>query len=151
MVIIGSDHTGVEFKKQIISYLKQKNISVVDVTDFKSQDGDDYPDIACIICNSVLKNNCLGIAICGTGIGISIACNKIKGIRASVCTNEYMAKMTRADNDANVLCLGARLEYDDVYKIIDTFLDTKFSGGRHQKRLDKIKKIEEGVNYGNSI
>ncbi len=155
MVIIGSDHTGIELKKQIIAYLQQKNISVKDVTDYEDQTGDDYPDIAWTVCKNVLDNECLGIAICGTGIGISIACNKINGIRAAVCTNEYMAKMTRADNNANVLCLGSRLVYDNIFSIVDVFLTEQFSGDRHQRRLDKIEKIEQsqkdGVDYGDSV
>ena len=155
MIVIGSDHTGIELKKRIISYLKQKNIDVIDVTNFEDQTGDDYPDIGYIVCKNVLAKNCLGIAICGTGIGISIACNKVNGIRASVCTDKYMAQMTRQDNDANVLCLGARLENVEIEEIVDTFISTKFAGGRHQKRVDKIKKIEDsqkdGVEYGDRL
>ena len=155
MIVIGSDHTGIELKKRIISYLKQKNIDVIDVTNFEDQTGDDYPDIGYIVCKNVLAKNCLGIAICGTGIGISIACNKVNGIRASVCTDKYMAQMTRQDNDANVLCLGARLENVEIEEIVDAFISTKFAGGRHQRRLDKIKKIEksqkDGVEYGDSL
>ena len=155
MVIIGSDHTGIELKKQIIAYLQQKDISVKDVTNFEDQTGDDYPDIAWMVCKNVLDYKSLGIAICGTGIGISIACNKVNGIRAAVCTDEYMAKMTRVDNNANVLCLGARLEYNNIYNIIDTFLSTEFGGDRHQRRIDKITNIEksqkDGVDYGDSL
>ena len=155
MIVIGSDHTGIELKKRIISYLKQKNIDVIDVTNFEDQTGDDYPDIGYIVCKNVLAKNCLGIAICGTGIGISIACNKVNGIRASVCTDKYMAQMTRQDNDANVLCLGSRLKNVEIENIVDTFISTEFAGGRHQRRLDKIKKIEksqkDGVEYGDSL
>ena len=97
----------------------------------------------------------MGIAICGTGIGISIACNKVNGIRASVCTDKYMAQMTRQDNDANVLCLGSRLKNVEIENVVDTFISTEFAGGRHQRRLDKIKKIEksqkDGVEYGDSL
>lgn len=155
MVIIGSDHTGIELKKQIIAYLQQKDISVKDVTNFEDQTGDDYPDIAWMVCKNVLDYKSLGIAICGTGIGISIACNKVNGIRAAVCTDEYMAKMTRLDNNANVLCLGARLKYKNIYEIIDSFLNTEFGGDRHQRRIDKITRIEQtqkdGVDYGDSL
>ena len=155
MIVIGSDHTGIELKKRIISYLKQKNIDVIDVTNFEDQTGDDYPDIGYIVCKNVLDKNCLGIAICGTGIGISIACNKVNGIRASVCTDKYMAQMTRQDNDANVLCLGSRLKNVEIENVVDTFISTEFAGGRHQRRLDKIKKIEksqkDGVEYGDSL
>lgn len=155
MIVIGSDHTGIELKKRIISYLKQKNIDVIDVTNFEDQTGDDYPDIGYIVSKNVLDKNCLGIAICGTGIGISIACNKVNGIRASVCTDKYMAQMTRQDNDANVLCLGSRLKNVEIENVVDTFISTEFAGGRHQRRLDKIKKIEksqkDGVEYGDSL
>jgi ribose 5-phosphate isomerase B len=155
MIIIGSDHTGIELKRKIISYLKSKNVLVNDVTDFENQSGDDYPDIAYIICKEVLKEKCLGIAICGTGIGISIACNKVNGIRAAVCTDKYMAQMTRQDNDANVLCLGARLNVTNVFEIIEEYINTEFAGGRHQRRVEKISKIEQaqkdGVEYGDSI
>lgn len=142
MVVIGSDHTGIELKKRIISHLEEKNIKYLDVTNFEDQSGDDYPDDAVIICEAVNKNKCLGIAICGSGIGISIACNKVKGIRAAVCTTPYMAEMTRKDNDANVLCLGARLENVNYLDIVDTFLNTEFEGGRHKRRVDKITQIE---------
>ena len=155
MIVIGSDHTGVELKNKLIVYLQSKKIVINDVTHFADQTGDDYPDIAWIVSQNVLKNKCLGIAICGTGIGISIACNKINGIRAAVCTNKYMAEMTRKDNDANILCLGSRLELDNVNDIVDMFITTDFEGERHQRRIDKITKIEksqkEGVNYGDSI
>ena len=155
MIVIGSDHTGIELKKRIISYLKQKNVDVIDVTNFDNQTGDDYPDIGYIVSKNVLDKNCLGIAICGTGIGISIACNKVNGIRAAVCTNKYMAQMTRQDNDANVLCLGSRLKNVEIENVVDTFISTEFAGGRHQRRLDKIKKIEksqkDGVEYGDSL
>lgn len=155
MIIIGSDHTGIELKKKIIKHLELNNIKVKDVTDFEDQSGDDYPDIAYIICKNVLKENAMGIAICGTGIGISIACNKVQRIRAAVCTDKYMAQMTRQDNDANVLCLGSRLENTKVIEIVDEYLNTEFAGGRHQRRVDKIHKIEQcqkdGVEYGDSI
>lgn len=155
MIVIGSDHTGIELKKKIISHLKLRNILIKDVTNYKDQTGDDYPDIAYTVCKNVLKENCIGIAICGTGIGISIACNKVNGIRAAVCTDKYMAKMTRQDNDSNVLCLGARLKLKDVLEIVDEYINTDFADGRHKRRVDKIKMIEQcqkdGVEYGNSL
>lgn len=151
MIIIGSDHTGVELKKNVEKYLVSSNIKYMDVTDYDYQDGDDYPDVAYNICINVLKNSKnLGIAICGTGIGISIACNKMCDIRAAVCTDEYMSEMARKDNNANVLCLGARLDVTNdinkVEKIIKKFVFTNFAGGRHQKRLEKIKKLEN-INF----
>ena len=148
MVIIGSDHTGINLKKKIIQYLQESKIDYIDATDYENQDGDDYPDIASIVCKNVLSNKeNIGIAICGSGIGISIACNKIVGIRAAVCTDSYMASMCRRDNDANVLCLGARLDVaknnDKVVDIVDKYLNTAFEGGRHERRLNKIKELEK--------
>lgn len=155
MIVIGSDHTGIELKKKIILHLEERNIKVKDVSNFEDQSGDDYPDIAYLVCKNVLNEKCLGIAICGTGIGISIACNKVNGIRAAVCTDKYMAKMTRQDNDANILCLGSRLNIEDVMSIVDEYIDTEFAGGRHQRRIDKISLIEksqkDGVEYDNSL
>ncbi len=155
MIVIGSDHTGIELKKKIIAHLNSKEILVKDVTNFDDQSGDDYPDIAYIVCRNVIEEKVLGIAICGTGIGISIACNKVNGIRAAVCTDKYMAEMTRKDNDANVLCLGARLDIENVLDIIDKFIETEFAGERHKRRVDKITKIEksqkDGVEYDNSL
>lgn len=161
MVIIGSDHTGIELKKKIINYLYDNHVEYADVTNYANQEGDDYPDIALTVCSEVLKNsNNLGIAICGTGIGISIACNKIRGIRAAVCTDRYMAEMTRHDNNANVLCLGARLgiskEFRNIEEIVDSFIHSFYDGGRHDRRLSKIKKLEEinigeEIKYGNNI
>lgn len=147
MFIIGSDHTGIELKKSIIEYLKSKNIELIDVTNFEYQDNDDYPDIAGIIANKVLedKEN-LGIAICGTGIGISISCNKVNGIRAALCTDDYMSEMSRKHNNANILCLGARLEsskdFNNIENIVNKFLSTSFEGGRHEKRIEKINGLE---------
>lgn len=146
MVIIGSDHTGIELKEKIIEFLNKKRLDIVDVTKVNDEK-DDYPDIAVSICKKVLKNNGnLGIAICGTGIGISISCNKINGIRAALCTDEYMSEMSRKHNNANVLCLGARLEYskdlDKVESIVQAFLDNFYEAGRHERRLIKIEDIE---------
>lgn len=147
MVIIGSDHTGIELKNKIIEHLKLKNIEYFDATNISNQENDDYPDRAEDICKKVLESeNNIGIAICGTGIGISISCNKIKKIRAALCNDQYAAEMSRRHNNANVLCLGARTKFvkdiEQVYNIVDIFINTKFDGGRHQKRIDKISNIE---------
>lgn len=146
MIIIGSDHAGIELKKQIIKYMYENHIEYCDVTTVQSEN-DDYPDVACTVCYNVLKNkNNLGIAICGTGIGISIACNKIRGIRAALCTDEYMAEMARKHNNANVLCLGARIEasknMENIKSIVGAFFDNFYEGGRHDARVLKINKIE---------
>ena len=153
MIIIGSDHTGITLKKNIIKYLKDKEIDCKDVTDYENQDGDDYPDIAITICEKVLENSDnLGIAICGTGIGISIACNKVNGIRAADCVDEQMAEFCKRHNNCNVLCLGANLKFtenfDNVKRIIDLFIHSTFENGRHIRRLDKIRNIEEMQNKG---
>lgn len=149
MVIIGSDHTGVELKSKIIEFLEKKRIDVIDVTK-ENDEKDDYPDIALSICEKVLENSGnLGIAICGTGIGISISCNKVKGIRAALCTDEYMSEMSRRHNNANILCLGARLEstkdFNNVESIVQAFLDNFYEAGRHEKRLIKISNIENNI------
>lgn len=146
MVIIGSDHSGIELKKKIIEFLEKKRINVLDVTKI-NEEKDDYPDVALTICNKVLeKEGNFGIAICGTGIGISIACNKVKGIKAALCMDEYMAEMSRKHNNANILCLGARLEsskkISNVENIVQAFLNNFYEAGRHEKRLIKIENIE---------
>lgn len=147
MIIIGSDHTGILLKKEIIEYLNENNIDVFDATNNGAQTDDDYPDIAVVICKKVLedKEN-IGIAICGTGIGISISCNKIRNIRAALCSDKYVAEMSRRHNDANVLCLGSRTQYaknlNNIYEIVSIFISTKFDGGRHIRRINKIKDIE---------
>lgn len=151
MVIIGSDHTGVELKERIIEFLERKHIDILDITK-KNEKKDDYPDIALSICEKVLENSGnLGIAICGTGIGISISCNKVKGIRAALCTDEYMSEMSRKHNNANVLCLGARLEcsknLNNIESIVQAFLNNFYEAGRHERRVIKIENIEN-INTG---
>ena len=146
MIIIGSDHSGVELKRNIEEYLNSKNIAFLDVSKENKID-DDYPDIAKNICDKVLKSEeNRGIAICGTGIGICIACNKIKGIRAANCINAYMAELSRKHNDANVICFGARLyetsDFKNVKNMIDIFLTTSFEGDRHIRRIEKINELE---------
>ena len=153
MLIIGSDHAGVELKENIKKYLKDNNIEFYDINGKNELTDDDYPDIAEKICADVVKaSGNLGIAICGTGIGMCITCNKVNGIRAALCTDEYMAKKAREHNDANVLCLGARLEYasdrEKMLNIVNQFLNSSFEGGRHLRRLKKIEEIE---NKGDNI
>lgn len=148
MIIIGSDHAGVELKETIIKYFVKRHIEFQEIDCQCDQTADDYPDVAEKLCHKVLENNnYLGIAICGTGIGISIACNKIVGIRAAVCTDSYMAEFARKHNNANVLCLGARLdclkEEDKIERIVQAFIDNFFEGGRHDRRVQKIKEIEK--------
>ena len=143
MVYIGCDHGGFELKHSIIEYLKKNNIDFIDVGCYNIQSVD-YPDIASKVCERVIDAQAdKGILICGTGIGISIAANKHRGIRAALCGDTFSAKYTRLHNDANVLCMGGRVIGPGLAcEITDVFLNTDFEGGRHIKRLEKIKNIE---------
>jgi ribose 5-phosphate isomerase B len=137
-IIIGNDHAGLDFKHHIITYLKSKNIEVIDVGSSEKASVD-YPDYAQIVSKEVLKDsNALGILICGTGIGMSIAANKYKGIRAALIYDIDTATLAKAHNKANVICLGSRkTSHIDATKMIEAFLDTDFES-RHQRRIDKI-------------
>ena len=143
MIAIGSDHGGFDLKKVVINYLKKNNIDFVDVGCFNT-DSVDYPDIACDVCKKIQNSECeKGILICGTGIGISIAANKHKGIRAALCGDTFSAKYTRLHNDSNVLCMGGRVIGSGLAEeITDIFLTTEFEGGRHLNRIIKISEIE---------
>ena len=141
-IIIGNDHAGVDLKKSLVKYLEDKGNEVVNVgTD--TNESVDYPDIAGLVASLVLENkNSLGIVICGTGIGISIAANKVKGIRAALCSNELMARLARQHNDANIISLGARIIGEDLAKVcVDAFIETEFEAGRHLRRVNKIEII----------
>ncbi|MBP1562798.1 MAG: ribose 5-phosphate isomerase B [Oscillospiraceae bacterium] len=143
MIAIGCDHGGFELKCAVMNHLLNKKIEYVDC----GCNGErcDYPDIAEAVCKKVTSGECeLAILVCGTGIGMSIAANKIKGIRAAVCSDWYSAKYTRLHNNANVLCLGGRvLGAGLALELVDVFLETEFEGGRHSDRIDKISKLEE--------
>lgn len=147
MIIIGADHAGFDLKNIIVGYFEENNIKYLDVTDYDRNEKDDYTDVAINVCKGVLdsKDN-IGIAICGTGIGISVACNKIKGIIATPCFNEYTATMAKKDNNSNVLCLGGRLEYsrnrENILNIVNAYLNTEFEGDRHLRRVNKIREME---------
>lgn len=143
-LLIGSDHGGYHLKEHIKKYLSEKGYEMVDVgTD--SEDSCDYPDFAQKLCNGIIQGTAeKGILICGTGIGISIAANKCAGIRAALCNEVYGAKMSRQHNDANVLCMGARvIGVGTAEMIADTWLNTDFEGGRHERRVAKIMALEE--------
>ena len=146
-IIIGADHGGYELKEIINEHLNKKGIEIEDVGCYDTNSVD-YPDIAVKVCKKVLaKEGDFGILICGTGIGISITANKIKGIRAALCGDEFSARATRAHNNSNVLCLGGRVTGPEVAKAIcDAFLNGSFEGGRHQIRIDKLTEVEKG-NY----
>ena len=140
-IAIASDHAGFELKSKLRDYLKEKGYSVTDLgTD--SDKSVDYPEYANKLCSFLLKGECeKGVLICGTGIGMSIAANRHKGIRAALCTIPEYAKLSREHNNANVLCLGARfIPFEQATLILDTFLSTDFEGDRHQRRVDLLDK-----------
>lgn len=144
MIIIGSDHGGLTLKAALNSYLKRRGFDVVDA----GTNGDasvDYPDFGQKVAESVIAGEAeLGILICGTGIGMSIAANKIPGIRAALVTDVFMARMAREHNNANVLVLGGRvLDEQKACDLVGAWLDAAFEGGRHQLRLDKITALEK--------
>lgn len=143
-VVIGADHGGFELKEVLSGYLKEKGFDVLDVGVYDTNSVD-YPDIAEKACREITEKNVdFGVLVCGTGIGISISANKIKGIRCALVSNEYSAEMTKRHNDANVLAFGGRVLGPDLAKnILDAYLSAEFEGGRHQNRIDKIHKLEE--------
>lgn len=143
-IAIGNDHSAVELKNIIMDFLKEKGFEVLNLgTD--STDSTDYPVYGEKVGRAVVSGEAdLGIAICGTGLGISLAANKVKGIRACVCSEPYTARMSRLHNNCNVLCFGARVVGSELAKmIVEEWLKTSFEGGRHQRRVDQIMKIEE--------
>lgn len=142
MLAIGCDHGGYELKQDIIKYLEEKNLPYKDFGCF-SEESVDYPVYARKVAHAVAEGECeKGILICGTGIGISIAANKVKGIRAALCTDCFSAQATREHNDANILALGGRVVGKGLaLKIVDTFLNTEFSGD--QRHIRRIQMIEE--------
>ena len=143
-IAIGCDHWGVELKQTIIKLLTDTGHSYEDFGGYTA-DPVDYPDIAQKVAEKVAKGDFeRGILICNNGIGMSIAANKVKGIRAALCYNAFNARRTRQHQDANILCLGAgeEQEQEPVAEIVNAFLTTEFEGGRHQRRLDKIKAME---------
>ena len=144
MIAIGSDHAGYSLKCEIIKHLQEKNIEFIELGCIDGQSCD-YPLVAKEVCDKIIEGAVeKAVLICGTGIGISIAANKIKGIRAALCTDAYMAKYTRLHNDANVLCMGGRVIGSGVAEeITDIFLDTDFEGGRHQRRVDQINQLDK--------
>lgn len=144
MIAIGCDHGGLDLKDFIVEYLKKEGYDVKDFGIYENKSVD-YPDIAKPVCESVLGGECdRGILICGTGIGMSIAANKFKGIRAAVCGDIYSAKMTKIHNNANVITMGARvIGQETAREIVNVWLTNEYEGGRHQNRLDKITEIEK--------
>lgn len=141
-IAVGCDHAGFDLKKHLLSYLEQHQIEYLDVGCY-TPDRCDYPEYAAQAAQLVADGCCeYGIVICGSGIGVSIVANKIKGIRAALCCTEQMAQLARQHNDANVLALGGRTTPPLLAeKIVETFLHTPFAGGRHQKRVELIHSI----------
>lgn len=144
-IALGSDHAGIHLKREVAALLSDLGHEPVD---FGTSDtaSVDYPDFAEKVARAIQKGACAqGVLVCGTGIGMSIAANKFRGIRAALCTSEMEARMTRQHNDANVLCLGERVVGAGLGRCIaEAFFTTAFEGGRHQRRLDKIAAIEAG-------
>lgn len=137
---LGSDHGGFELKEQIKVHLLEKGYEVVDFGTH-SEESVDYPEIGKKVAGEVVKGEVeLGILVCGTGIGIGISANKVKGIRCAICSDVYSAKMSRAHNNANMISLGGRVVGRDLaFEIIDAWLTTEFEGGRHERRVNKIE------------
>lgn len=144
-IYLGSDHGGFSLKKDLYAFLKEKGYNIEDCGVF-TDESSNYPDYAKAVCTHVLNDKeSIGILICGTGIGMSISANKIPGIRAALCQEPLSAKLARAHNDANVLCLGGRIiGYLMAHSIVEVFLHTSFDGGRHAIRLSLIHDLEKG-------
>ena len=143
IIAIGCDHGGFDLKNELMRHLESLNIEYKDFGCYTTESVD-YPDIAEVVCESVVSGECeKGILVCGTGIGMSIAANKIKGIRAALLSDTFSAKMTAAHNNSNVIALGGRVLGPELAKdIVDAYLSSEFLGGRHQNRVDKINKLE---------
>ena len=141
-IAIGCDHRGLELKQFIIKLITEAKHNYEDFGSYTTNPAD-YPDIAKKVAEAVAREDFeRGLLICNTGIGMSIAANKVKGIRAALCHDAFSARRARQHNDANILCLAGEKEQDTVREIVKAFLSTKFEGGRHQHRLDKIKTME---------
>jgi len=139
-IIIGSDHGGYKLKNEIIKHLESLGYDICDKGCY-SEESCDYPVVAKEVAEIVISSGNKGILVCGTGIGMSIAANRYEGIRASHCTDTFTARMTRAHNDSNILCLGERITGIGLaLDIVDIWLKTEFEGGRHQKRINMIDK-----------
>ena len=138
-LVLASDHAGYDLKENIKTYLESNNFYIKDLGQF-NEDSVDYPDYGNMLGKFILENkNSIGIAICGSGIGISIALNRMLGIRAALCSNEEIAKLSRNHNDANVLVLAGRfMNLKKSSSIIDIFLKESFEGGRHERRVNKL-------------
>ena len=142
-IVIGCDHGGFQLKNQIIKHLESRNITVLDVGTYTSQSCS-YPEYARALCQKIQSGEFeMGVLVCGTGIGMSMAANKHNGIRAACCSDYFSAKFTRLHNDANALCLGGRVVGAGLaIELVDVFLNTEFEGGRHERRVNQITELE---------
>ena len=142
-IVIASDHGAVDLKERIVAFLQKKNFEVTDLGTH-GVESVDYPDMAAAACREFLKGGYeFGILLCGTGIGVSIAANKIAGIRCALVCDLFSAEMARAHNNANFIAFGGRIRYAaTVEEMIGKFLDTTFEGGRHERRIAKITTLE---------
>ena len=145
MILLASDHAGFALKREIVAALEGRRLEVRDLG-VESEQSVDYPDFAHRLAEALLAGDgTVGVLICGTGLGMCMAANRHPGIRAALCHDAYTAEMARRHNDANVLCMGARVLGSGVAEqIVDVFLATRFEGGRHQRRVNKIETGQEG-------
>ena len=143
-IALAADHGGFELKEAVKAHLEELGLEYIDYGTHSTASVD-YPDMALPACDAVVKGECSkALLFCGTGVGISMAANKIKGIRACCCSDSFSAEYTRRHNDANVLCFGARVVGSELAKmIVDEWINAEFEGGRHQRRVDMIMAIEE--------
>jgi ribose 5-phosphate isomerase B len=144
VIALGADHAGFRLKEHLKHWMTHHGHTVIDVGTH-DEASVDYPDYAAAVGDEVVSGRAhRGVLVCGTGIGISIAANKIPGVRAAVCAEPYAARLCREHNDANVLALGARIVAPDAaVRVLETWLGAVFEGGRHQRRLDKVTALEE--------
>lgn len=142
-IVIGSDHAGFEVKEELRTYLRDQNVEVEDLG-VPNEAPADYPDIGAVVAEKVARGEFeQGILICGSGIGMSIVANRFAGVRAALCHDLYTARMSREHNDANVLVLGGRVTGKGLAReILKVWLESRFQGGNHQRRLEKIKSLE---------
>jgi len=142
-IVIGSDHAGFEVKEELRTYLREQNVEVEDLG-VPNEAPADYPDIGAVVAEKVARGEFeQGILICGSGIGMSIVANRFAGVRAALCHDLYTARMSREHNDANVLVLGGRVTGKGLAReILKVWLESRFQGGNHQRRLEKIKSLE---------
>jgi len=144
-IVIGNDHAAIELKSHLLEHLGTKTDIVVTDIGANDRSGADYPEYAYLVAKGVTAGEYdYGLLLCGTGAGMCIAANKVNGIRAVVCSDTYTAHLSREHNDANILCMGARVVGSELAKsILDAFLDAEFKGGRHRQRVEKVMEIED--------